>query len=135
MYTRYREVPVFQYCDSELGATHFNHVQIAFKRLGEGIRLTIPGLKHLDLILQKDAWIIVDRVLNDVPVVAWTDFETHHRTNLHEPIRCRLRFYHAHASLILERTLEAMELLLGEKLSPENGDSAVDVISFQSKDS
>jgi len=76
-------------------------------------------------MLQKDAWIIVDRVLNDVPVVAWTDFQTEHRTTLHEPIKCRIRLYHAHGAIIMQRTLEAMELILGEMLDElEPHDSA-----------
>ncbi len=116
MYRRLDEVPVFEYRDGEIPANHYNHVQLALKRLGEDLRFPIPKLKHLDLILQKDAWIIVDRVLNDVPVAAWTDFQTEHRASLHEPIKCRIRLYHAHGAIILQRTLEAMELILGEKL-------------------
>ncbi len=117
MYTRLDEVPVYHQRAGELSATHFNHVQVAFKRLGESIRFRIPRLKHLDLILQRDAWIVVDRVHNDVPVVAWTDFQTDHRSDLHSPIACTIRFYHAHASFIMRRTIEAMELILGERLA------------------
>ncbi len=116
MYHRLDEVPVFEYRDGEIPANHYNHVQVALKRLGEDLRFPIPKLKHLDLILQKDAWIIVDRVLNDVPVVAWTDFQIERRASLHEPIKCRIRLYHTHGAIIMQRTLEAMELILGEKL-------------------
>ena len=73
MYRRLDEVPVFEYRDGEIPANHYNHVQVALKRLGADLRFPIPRLRHLDLILQKDAWIIVDRVLNDVPVVASGD--------------------------------------------------------------
>jgi len=116
MYRRLDSVPVFEYRDGELPAHYYNDVQVALKRLGEDLRFAIPRLKHLDLILQKDAWIIVDRVLNDVPVVAWTDFQAAHRNSLHEPIPCRIRLYHMHGALIMARTLEAMELILGEML-------------------
>lgn len=125
MYHRLDEVPVFEYRDGELPAYYYNDVQVALKRLGEDLRFAIPRLRHLDLILQKDAWIIVDRVLNDVPIVAWTDFNTGHRSSLHEPITCRIRLYHAHGSLIMARTLEAMELILGEMLDQrEHSDDA-----------
>ncbi|MDZ7661906.1 hypothetical protein [Thiohalophilus sp.] len=117
MYRRLDDVPVFEYRDGELPAIYYNDVQVALKRLGEDLRFAIPRLKHLDLILQKDAWIIVDRVLNDVPVVAWTDFQTAHRSSLHEPIPCRIRLYHMHGPLVMSRTLEAMELILGEMLA------------------
>lgn len=120
MYDRLGEVPVYALRQAEVSATHYNHVIVALRRLGSEIRLPIPKLKHLDLILQKNAWIIVDRVLNDIPIVAWTDFETSHRDNLHQPIRCSQRMYHIHAPMILGRTLEAMELLLGEQLQELN---------------
>jgi hypothetical protein len=117
MYNRHDEVPVFEYRDGVIDAVHYNTVQTAFKRLGEEIRLSIPKLKTLDLILQRDAWIVVDRALNDVPVAAWTNFDTERRDALHTPIHCQLRLYHANGGIIIKRVLEAMELLLGERLS------------------
>jgi hypothetical protein len=117
MYTRHDEVPVYEYRDGVIVAQHYNTVQTAFKRLGEEIRLSIPKLKTLDLILQHDAWIVVDRAFNDVPVVAWTNFDTERRDALHTPIHCQLRLYHANGGVIIKRVLEAMELLLGERLS------------------
>jgi hypothetical protein len=136
MYTRLKDIPVFEFRDTQVNAGHFNHVQAALKTLGDSIRLTIPKLKHLDLILEKEAWIIVDHVLNDIPVAAWTDFQVQHRDNLHQPIQCRLQLYHANADLILERTLEAMEMLLGEQLAdalPDATDDASTVLPFHRK--
>ena len=136
MYTRLQDVPVFEYRATHIDAAHFNHVQVALKKLGDSIRFPIPKLKHLDLILEKDAWIIVDHVLNDIPVAAWTAFEARHRDNLHQPIPCRLQIYHANADLILARTLEAMEMLLGEQLAEalddRNGDLSK-VLPFRGK--
>jgi len=113
-----------------VNATHYNHVQTGLKRISEQIRYQIPKLKHLDLILQKDAWIVVDRVLNDVPILAWTEFEVDHRESLHEPIECEIWFFHYAASMIMNRTLEAMELMLGEELSEDDTDNSFDVIPF-----
>lgn len=76
----------------KVNATYYNHVQTALKRINAEIRLQIPRLKHLDLILQKDAWIVVDKVLNDVPIVAWTNFQVDHRDSLHEPVKCEILF-------------------------------------------
>lgn len=134
MYTRHNEVPVLEQRDYRLDAAYFNHVQYALNHLGDQIRLPIPKLKHLDLILQKDAWVIVDRVLNDVPVAAWTGFQTSHRDSLHEPINCVLRTYHANAGLITDRTLEAMELLLGERLADNIDSLGGKVLTFPAKD-
>lgn len=120
MYSRLNDVPILESCPTLLDATHFNHVQHALHHLGESIRLQLPRLRHLDLILERQAWIIVDRGLNDIPVAAWTDFATD-RDNLHQPVPCTLRLYHIHAHLILRHTLEAMELLLGEQLQGLRG--------------
>lgn len=136
LYTRHNEVPVLRQHDSQVAANYYNHVQIALNRLGQQIRFRIPRLKHLDLILQKDAWIVVDRVLNDYPIVAWTDFEAGHRKNLHEPINCHIRYFHAAATMIKVRTLEAMELLLGEELADRvsnNQFEEANVIPFRGK--
>lgn len=109
MYTRHDELPVYEYRDSRLDAGFYNHVQLALKRLGQPLRLSIPGLKTLDLILQADAWIVVDRAFNDVPVVAWTAFDNKARQGLHQPMPCRIRLFHAHGGMILRRVLEAMD--------------------------
>ena len=133
MYQRHQEVPVFEYRNSEVDAVHFNHVQVALKRLGSEIHLPLPRLKTLELILQKDAWIIVDRAFNDLPVAAWTDFEVHHRDDLYSPIKCRLRLYHTNADLVLDRSLDAMELLLGEELADQLPDKGSAVLPFREK--
>lgn len=127
MYRRLDEVPVYEYRDGKLPAHYYNDVQIALKRLGEDIRFAIPRLKHLDLILQPDAWIIVDRVLNDIPVVAWTDFNIVQRNSLHEPISCQIRLYHAHGMMVMNRTLEAMEMVLGEMLDQQAHSDDADI--------
>lgn len=131
LYTRHDEVPQLSARAGKVDALYYNHVQTALKQLGNQIRLTIPKLKHLDLIIQKDAWIIVDIVLNDIPVVAWTNFETKGRDSLHEPIQCEIRFFHYAASMILNRTLEAMELMLGEELEQELHKKKSDVLPIK----
>ncbi|MET0047767.1 MAG: hypothetical protein ABW066_08285 [Sedimenticola sp.] len=131
MYTRHDEMPVFEYRDGQLDANHYNHVQVALNRLGELLYLELPSLRTLALILQRDAWIIVDRALNEVPVAAWTEFETEQRSDLHTPVPCRIRLFHAHAEKILERVIEAMELLLGEQLDDEAGQGTASVIPFK----
>ncbi len=133
MYTRLNDIPILELRDSSIDALHFNHVQVALKRINNSLRYTIPKLRHLDLILEKEAWIIVDRALNDIAVAAWTDFAVEHRENLHQPIPCKLRLYHANAGIILDRTLDAMELLLGEQLSEHESDNNCSLIQFPVK--
>ena len=89
------------------------------------------SLNHLDLIVQEDTWIIVDRVLNDVPAVAWTDFQIEGRDNLHEPIACEIRLYHFAARMVLKTTLDAMEDILGQSLAEQNSDKPEKVLPFK----
>jgi hypothetical protein len=120
------DIPVYQRLETTVKAEHFNLVKIALKRLGSPIRLELPKLRTLDFLLDEETWIIVDRSLNDIPVMAWLDFETKDRS-LHEPLKCRLNLYHAHATIIHSRVIEAMTLLLGEKLADleQNGDGSI----------
>ena len=131
LYTRHDEVPQLGSRPGKVNALYFNHVQTALKHLGNQIRLKIPKLKHLDLILQKDAWVIVDTVLNDIPIAAWTHFDTDNRESLHEPIECEICFFHYAASMVLNRTLEAMELMLGELLENELPEEISHVLPFK----
>lgn len=120
------DIPIYQTLKTAVSAEHFNLVQIAIKRLGSPIRLELPKLRTLDFLLDEETWIIVDRSLNDIPVMAWLDFETKDRS-LHEPINCTLNLYHAHANIIKPRVIEAMTLLLGEKLTAleKNGNGSI----------
>lgn len=121
MYTRHDELPVLYRRQGRMEAVHYNLVSRALKRLEPSIRLRLPGLKTLDLILQFDAWIVVDRVFNDVPVVAWTHFQPQERSGLQEPVPCELRYFHGHAALIRNRVLVLMDNLLEEQLGEGRG--------------
>jgi len=131
LYTRHDEVTLLHDREGKVEAVYFNEVQTALKRFGRQIRFPIPKLKHLDLILQKDAWIVVDRALHDFPVLAWTRFQIEGRDSLQESIQCEIRIFHFAASMILRRTLEAMDLMLGEQLSEVMTDEKADVLPFR----
>lgn len=72
--------------------------------------------------------VIVDRALNDIPVAASTKFETKGRNALHEHIKCEIRFFHYAASMVLDRTFEAMELMLSEALQDMLPDGKANVL-------
>jgi len=131
LYNRHDEVPVLTARQGKVEATHFNHVQTAMMRLGPELRFRIPKLKHLDLILQKNAWIVVDRALSDYPILCWTDFKAEHRENLHEPLACEIRIFHFAATMILKKTINAMEMLLGEELAKRVPDDSFSVLPFK----
>jgi len=121
--SRLDELPAFDIRESQLRAQDFNLVQIALKRLGMPLRIELPRLRTLDFVFEKDAWIIVDRSLNDIPIIAWLNFQEAHRSELHKPILCQRRTYHTHATIIVDKALEAMHLILGEKLANLNHDN------------
>jgi hypothetical protein len=133
-YNRHNEVLTLDKRPGTVDANYYNQVRTALKRIGAQIRFRIPKLNHLDLILQEDAWIVVDRVLNDVPIVAWTDFQTEGRDNLHQPVPCEIRLYHFAARMVLKTTLDAMESILGESLAERDKDQAVTVLPFKKDD-
>lgn len=116
MYRRHDEVPVYERRAGHLAARHVNRARVALGRLGGALRLPLPDLRHLELIVQDDAWIIVDNRLDDLPVAAWTDFAIAGRSSLHEPVACELRLFHAHATLILDRVLDTMDAVLDREL-------------------
>lgn len=119
MYNRHNEVPVFEHRQTQVQALHYHHVQHALRHRGPSIELHLPALRSLKLILQADAWIIVDEALGELPVAAWCDFQARGRQNLQQPVPCTLRLFHSHAGLVLDRVLEAMELMLGEQLQTQ----------------
>lgn len=119
-YNRHNEVPILDTYPDSIEAKYFNVAQTALKRSQDPIRFRIPTLNHLDLLVQEDAWIIVDRVLNDIPIVAWTNFQKDGRNNLHEPIPCEIRLYHFAARMVLNTTLNAMQDILRHILAEQN---------------
>ena len=130
-YTRHNEVQFLDSHQDTIEAKYFNIAQTALKRSKDPIRFKIPGLKHLDLLIQPDAWIIVDRVLYDMPIVAWSGFKTEGRNNLHEPVACEVRLYHFAARMVLNTTLNAMQEMLGQTLKElATGDSDKKVVEI-----
>lgn len=98
-------------------ASCFNHVRLALNRLGKPLRLTLPGHRGLDMILDDHLWLVVDGDHGDLPVLSFSGFKTSERDGLHQPVACELRLYHAHAGLVMGTTLEKMDQALTERLS------------------
>ena len=119
MSRRLDDIPVYELIESSVTAQNYNLVQIAFKRLGDPIEIPLTGLRRLELILDRDAWIVVDHDMNDIPILAWTDFQVEGRDALHESVPCQLKTYHMHATVILERVTEFMESELASRISEQ----------------
>ena len=98
-----------------LPASCFNTVRLAQLRVGVPLRLPAPGLRLLECILEREAWICVDARSDHVPLIAWTGFDLAGR-GLHEAVRCEQRLYHIHAGLIMGPALDAIERAAAELL-------------------
>ena len=106
MHWRLVDIPVFERKECELPANIYNTIHLGNIRFRHEFRFEPEGLRSLDLILDDRDWIVVDRDLNDLPVIAWTDFQTKGRDNLHLPVKCTLLYYHAHADKIEKTVLD-----------------------------
>jgi len=96
----------------------YNHVRLALNRLNNPYRIDLPGHHGLSIILNDDFWLCVDSTRNDLPIMAWLDFDTRKRNQaLHEPVSCYLRLYHMQAGLIMGSALDALNNELSQQLS------------------
>lgn len=113
---RLRDLPIYHRLPDSIEAHRFNRARLALRRVANPLRFGLAGLRGLDLSLEDEAWVCVDRTLNDMPVLAWLAFATAERTGLHLPVNCQLRYYHAHAEMIREKVLERMDEVLEARL-------------------
>lgn len=98
-----------------LPASCFNTVRLAQLRKGEPLRLQVPGLRLLECILEREAWVCVDSRLDHLPLIAWTGFRVAGRA-LHEDVCREQRLYHIHAGLLMGPALDAIERAAADAL-------------------
>lgn len=116
MRSRLDELPRYSSRTCLLPAATFNRLRLGVLRLESPLRFALPGLRTLEMILERDAWICVDAGLSDYPILAWVEFQAAERSRLDTPVPCRLFTYHAHAELIEPQVLEKTESVLNHRL-------------------
>ena len=98
--------------------TCYNHVRLALNRVSNPLRVKLPDHRGLEMILNDKRWLCVDSLHNDLPIMAWTEFDTRqHREALHESVTCKLKIYHLHAGLIMGSSLDALVSVLQAQLA------------------
>lgn len=117
MKSRLNDIPIIKSVPSYVGATHYNRVRLSQLRLDKTLRLELFSLRGLDISIDDEAWVCIDRTLGDLPVLAWTNFDTSSRSGLHQPVPCQLRFYHNHADLICGTVLDDLGRILERRLA------------------
>lgn len=116
MMWRIKEVPKYSSAESRVAAQYYNTIRLALRRISGNIRFKIDGLQGIDMIIDDDSWVCVDRTLNDLPVVAWTDFNVGERNSLQDPVRCQLHYYHFGAATIAHRAIKTTNDYLVDQL-------------------
>ncbi len=107
MYLRLDQIPTLHTRPAQLEARNYNAIRLAVIRANGTLRIPLPGLRGMDMILDRRAWICVDRTFYDLPVLAWADFGSAARETLHLPVRCHVHYYHIHADFITGAVLNA----------------------------
>lgn len=109
MYTRHTQIPVFEIRHGWIEARVFNQVSALLRRQSSDMRIPLSEFDDLELILQKDAWIVVEKGHNDTPVVAWVDFDVGYRRDLYLPLLCRVKLYHVNAGRLAKQVLRELQ--------------------------
>jgi hypothetical protein len=109
MYERLRDLPVLDSYPSRIPAPVWNAWRRYRARSHRERCFGLEGLPPLSLLLEEDAWVIVDSSLYDLPILAWTGFAEAEGRGLHEPVPCTVRHYHQGASKIRNQALALMQ--------------------------
>ena len=75
MKSRLSDVPILKSTPTCIEAMYYNRVRIALTRIDNPLRIELINLRGLDIVIDDEVWVCVDRTLNDLPIFAWTDFE------------------------------------------------------------
>jgi len=124
MIKRLTDIPVYSSAQVNIEAEIFNTIRIATQRLALPIRLTLPRFQYIDVVIDHDSWACVDRSLNDLPVIAWTEFEITNRVALHLPVSCKISNYHFQSAQVVAGALTFTKMALERKLAANTQQSA-----------
>lgn len=108
MVSRIEGVPVIAKRRDRVPARLYNLWRRSRMHLGVEQSLSLPGMKEMELILEAHAWVVVDHNRNQVPVLAWVDFQVSPQRGLHESVPCTLNYYHFMASSLRGKVVNAM---------------------------
>lgn len=114
--SRLDEVPYYAQRADRLDAPLYNLWRRARLHLRLPIRIPLPEQAGVVMIVEAQALICANARQNDLPILAWVEFEDRHRTALHTPVPCKLNYYHFAASRYRARALTAMAEELARRL-------------------
>ena len=115
--SRVGDVPVYEQRDDSVEAKLYNLWRRAKLHIKMPIRLEFDEIPGVAMILDTDEWACVNVKQNDLPLLAWVDFQDQGRASLHTSVACKLNYYHYAASRLRARVLQAMERELQKRLN------------------
>ncbi len=107
--SRVADLPIYAQRDDQLESTLYNLWRRAKMHFNMPLRIEFPDRAGLILILEEHEWVCADASQNDLPVIAWVDFQDQGRDELHLPIGCKLNYYHYAASKLRLPALQLMQ--------------------------
>jgi len=115
--SRINEVPIYAQRDDKVDAQLYNLWLRAKRHLKIPMRIPLVDYSGFVMIVEDKAWVCVDEKQNDIPILAWVEFNDQGRDALHLPIECKLNHYHMAASKVRAHSLELMQEELEKYLS------------------
>lgn len=121
--SRVDDVPVYEQRSDAIEAKLYNLWRRAKMHFAMPLRLEFDELPGVAMILDRDEWACVNTHQNDLPLLAWVEFEDQGRDTLHTPVPCKLNYYHYAASKYRGRVLQLMGVALERRLHEDDKDA------------
>ncbi len=93
--------PVLKSFTADVEAVYYNNIFLALSRISAPLKIMLPGLRGIEVRLDRDAWVCFDHNLNHQPLLAWTNFRPGVRTSLYQAVPSQLLFYHPYATVLV----------------------------------
>ncbi|MDQ7014898.1 MAG: hypothetical protein Q9N68_00800 [Gammaproteobacteria bacterium] len=116
MATRIDNMLVYLAEVEQVDAALYNLWRRAKLNLNVPLRIELSVLRSMVLIVEEDDWVLVDAKQDDLPVLAWINFQDQGRSALHTPVTCTLNHYHFMAAQLRERVLALLFEELDQRL-------------------
>ena len=117
--SRIGDVPYLAQRNDEVGARLYNLWRRAKLHFTLPMRLPLVDYAGFVMILDENEWVCVDERQNDIPILAWVEFEDKGRDTLHLPVKCKLNYYHFAASKVRTHSLSLMQDELEKRLQDD----------------
>lgn len=114
MKTRIDDLPIMEQRTVQIDASQYNKIRLGLLRLGAPHRIRLEGMRSLDMLLDQEEWVIVDRDMDDLPVIAWRYFESGKRDALNAPISCTELSFHIYARMVKNQAIEMIAQYMDE---------------------